>query len=61
MEETFIEMCKKEGDIFVACVEKKKFVPPCIDLIILWDRCMTEKQKLMAQNLKSSTQIKKEK
>ena len=59
METKLQKMCEKEGDIFVGCLEKNKFVASCIDLISIWDRCMTEKQKLIAQNLKSSAQIKK--
>ena len=53
-------LCKKEGDIFVACVQEKKFAPPCIDLIVAWDKCMMEKQKLMEQvpRLKSNKQPK---
>lgn len=53
-------LCKKEGEIFVACVQKRKFAPPCIDLIIAWDKCMMEKQKLMEvqTRLKSNKQPK---
>ena len=51
--------CKKEGDLFVACVEVKKFVSPCIDLILAWDKCMSrEKLTDATVNLKLDTKPK---
>lgn len=46
-----MDPCKKEGDLFVACLDEKKFVPRCIELINAWDKCM-DKQKLTDATVK---------
>lgn len=59
MDSTHTKPCEKEATIFVACLEKKQFPPPCMDLILEWDKCM-EKQKLIQSDLKYKSETKKE-
>ena len=44
------EPCKNQGDNMVACIEKRKFVPPCIGYVILWDLCMDKHKKSEQSN-----------
>jgi len=56
MEETY-PPCKKEGNVFVACLEKHKHIPPCTEVIVTWDKCMEAYyQKLSHEPSKVSSQ-----
>lgn len=56
MEETY-PSCKHEGNLFTACLEKHKYVPPCGELIVAFDRCVEAYfQKLSKEPSKVSSQ-----